>query len=114
MKKTILILLLLWMAMPQVHAQQKTVHHLIVTIYESYGIGGKRALIETNDDGSQTKRDIDVRLGITLSTVMRNEDTLMGALKLYFAAGWEISASTATAEASSSFYMTRFFLRKEE
>jgi hypothetical protein len=60
---------------------------LIVTIYESYGIGGKRALIETHDDGSQTKRDIDVRLGITLSTVMRNEDTLMGALKPLFC-GW--------------------------
>jgi hypothetical protein len=114
MKKTILILLLLWISMPLVHAQQKTVHHLIVTIYETYGIGGKRALIETHDDGSQTKRDIGMRQGITLSTVMRNEDTLMGALRPYFADGWEISASAATMDASSSYYFTRFFLRKEE
>jgi hypothetical protein len=114
MKKTTLILLLLWIGTPLVHAQQKTVHHLIVTIYETYGIGGSRILIETRDDGSQTKRDIGMRQGITLSTVMRNEDTLMGALRPYFAAGWEISASTATMDASTSYYFTRFFLRKED
>lgn len=114
MKKITLILLLLWIGTPLVHAQQKTVRHLIVTIYETYGIGGSRTLIETRDDGSQTKRNIGMRQSIGLSTVMRNEDTVMAALRPYFAAGWEISASSAIAEVSSSLYITRFFLRKEE
>lgn len=113
MKKTILILLLLWMAMPLVHAQQKTVHHLAVTIYENYGLGGTRTLIETRDDGSQTTRKIGFRNVLGMKDLVAHEDTLMLALKPYFDQGWEVTASTE--EVRSSYELTtRFFLRKEE
>jgi hypothetical protein len=112
MKKTILVLFLLGAVAPIVHAQQKTVHHLILTIYESYGLGGSKTLIETRDDGTQTKRQIGMRQPLGVSAVMKNEDTVMVALKPYFAAGWEISASTTTVSSTDVF--TRIFLRKEE
>jgi hypothetical protein len=112
MKKTILVFLLLWISMPLVHAQQKTVHHLMVTIYESYGIGGIRALIETRDDGSQTRKKLRITAAFGIKNVMEHEDSLMLALKPYFDQGWEVTASTAIV--ASSEYTTRFFLRKEE
>jgi hypothetical protein len=112
MKKTILILLVLWIAAPPVHAQQKIVHHLMVTIYESYGIGGVRALIETHDDGSQTRKKLGIRAAFGIKNVMQHEDTIMLALKPYFDQGWEVTASTAMD--SSSEFTTRFSLRKEE
>jgi hypothetical protein len=112
MKKTIIVLFLLGAVMPVVHAQQKTVHHLILTIFESYGLGGSKTLIETRDDGTQTRRKIGMRQPTGLNNVMKNEDTVMLALKPYFAAGWEISASTTTESSTDVF--TRIFLRKEE
>jgi hypothetical protein len=113
MKKTILILLLLGAGMPLVHAQQKTVHHLIVTIYENYSLISTRLLIETRDDGSQTRREIGFHDILNIKYLMQHEDTIMLALKPYFDQGWEVTASTATV-ASSVEYTTRFFLRKEE
>jgi hypothetical protein len=113
MKKTILILLLLWIGLPLVHAQQKTVHHLSLTIYENYGLGGTKVLIETRDDGSQTTRKIGFHLVLNVKDLVAHEDTIMLALKPYFDQGWEVTASTATV-GSSTEYTTRFFLRKEE
>ena len=113
MKKAILILLLLGTGAPLVHAQQKTVHHLIVTIYESYGLGGSRSLIETRDDGSQSRRKIEFRNVLGIKDLMEHEDTMMLALKIYFSQGWEVTASTATVTSSTE-STTRFFLRKEE
>ena len=98
--------------MPALHAQQKTVHHLIVTVFETYGIGGTRALIETRDDGSQTRRKIEINSAFSIKNLMEHEDTLMLALKPYFDQRWEVTASTAMV--SSSEFTTRFFLRKEE
>ena len=112
MLKTIFVLFLLGAVAPIVHAQQKTVHHLIVTIYENYGLGSGRTLIETRDDGTQSRREIGMKQMLGLSAVMRNEDTVMTALKPYFAAGWEITASSETE--SSTYIFTRIFMRKEE
>jgi hypothetical protein len=113
MKKTTLLLLLLGIGAPALHAQQKTVHHLLVTFYENYTITGGKTLIETREDGTQTKKDIEMRQSIGLSSVMKNEDSVMSLLKPYFLAGWEISAVSSTAQ-SSYYFVTRFFLRKEE
>jgi hypothetical protein len=113
MKKTALILLLLMIGAPALHAQQKNVHHLLVSFYENYSITGGKSLIETREDGSQTKKDIEMRQSIGLASVMKNEDSVMALLKPYFLAGWEISAVSSTTQ-SSSYIVTRFFLRKEE
>jgi len=99
--------------MPLVHAQQKAVHHLSLTFYENYGLGGTRVLIETHDDGSQTSRKIAFHLVLGLKDLMAHEDSIMLALKPYFDQGWKVTASTAM-EGSSTEYTTRFFLRKEE
>jgi hypothetical protein len=113
MKKTALILLLLGIGAHSLHAQQKTVHHLLVTFYENYSITGGKTLIETREDGTQTKKEIEMRQPTGLSNVMKNEDSVMSLLKPYFLAGWEIGAVSSTVQ-SSSYFVTRFFLRKEE
>jgi hypothetical protein len=113
MKKTIVILFLLGAAAPAVHAQQKTAHHLMVTFYENSSFGGTHLLIETHEDGSQTKRDVKFHNSLGIKGLMEHEDTLMLAMKSYFDQGWKLESSTATV-LSSFEYTTRFFLRKEE
>jgi hypothetical protein len=113
MKKSILILFLLGAAASAVHAQQKTLHHLMVTLYENSSFGGTHLLIETHEDGSQTKRDVRFHNSLGIKGLMEHEDTLMLAMKSYFDEGWKLESSTATV-LSSYEYTTRFFLRKEE
>jgi hypothetical protein len=116
MKKIILIFLLLGTTLPALRAQQNTVHHMIITTYEYYGIGAQKLLIETHEDGTQTRRDIGFHntLG-AVKGIMQHEDTLMLALKPYFDQGWEVTASTAIQTASTNGeYITRFFLRKKD
>lgn len=99
--------------MPLVHAQQKTVQHLMVTFYENSSFGGTHLLIETHEDGSQTKRDVKFHSSLGIKGLMEHEDTLLLAMKSYFDQGWKLETSTATV-LSSFEYTTRFFLRKEE
>jgi hypothetical protein len=113
MQKVILVLFLLWAAAPAAHAQQKTVQHLMVTLYENSSFGGSRSLIETHEDGSQTKREIKFRNTLGIKGLMEHEDTMMLVMKSYFDPGWKLESSTATV-LSSYEYTTRFFLRKEE
>ena len=113
MRKIALLLLLLGTFATSLRAQQKTVHHLLVTIFENHTIGGSHVLIETREDGKQVKKEIDLRAPTSTNTVMQHEDSLLLALKSYFDQGWEITASTAIVESGTT-YTTRFFMRKEE
>lgn len=87
---------------------------MTVTIYQEFEIGGHQDLIETHEDGTQTIRKIKWPAPTNVKKEIIHEDSVMVALKPYFEAGWEITASTETVQSRSSEYILRIFLRKEE
>ncbi|HXD77186.1 MAG TPA: hypothetical protein VN616_05230 [Puia sp.] len=113
MLKILLLSVPLGLAIPTLHAQQKTTHHMTITIYEDFDLGGHSELIETHEDGTQTIRKIRWAAPRNLKNQVIHEDSVMLALTPYFNTGWEVSASTETVQSGSSEYITRFFLRKE-
>lgn len=114
MQKVLFALLFLGAAALPVGAQQKAVRHMSITIYQSYGLGGHIDWIETHDDGTSTSRRLHWPLMRSEKALITNEDSVMTALRPYFDAGWEITASTATFQSSISEYVERIFLRKDE
>lgn len=118
MKKTIALFTVAILASISVYSQTAShVQHMIITVYEDYGLAGKSKIIQTREDGSQDILDIKWKAPYTLDRYADHEDSLMLALKPFFDQGWELVSSNlcqSPTNTSLGLFVTRYFFRKEQ
>lgn len=100
-----------------VRAQQSPAHpqYLMLTVFEDYGLGERVTVLETHDDGTQTKRELNWKSPGTYKRFIVHEDSVMVMLHGYFIQGWNlVSSDAAHNPATNSTFVEHYYLRREQ